>query len=65
MKVLTTRSVNYLELRGHGFWKQTLLLSFLDVFFGAVSTTIRDPSFSPLILKRRQKPLRLISLKIN
>ena len=50
MKLLTTRSVNYLVLQGYDFWKETFLLSFSNVRFGAV----RAP-FSPIILERRQK----------
>ena len=54
MKLLTTRSVDYLMQQGYDFWKETLLLSFLKCIFGTVSTTFRAP-FSPIIFEKRQK----------
>ena len=34
MKLLTKRSVDYFVQQSHDFWKETLLLSFSNVFFG-------------------------------
>ena len=48
MTLLTARSVDYFKKLGH-FWKETLVLSFSNVFFGAVSNTFRDTIYGPYI----------------
>ena len=64
MKLLTTRSVDYLELLRHDLQKKTLLLSFSNVFSGALSTTSGGPS-SSIILEWSRASLQLISPKLS
>ena len=57
MKLLTARSVDYLE-SCHDYLEETLLLSFKNAFFfAAVSTTSWVPSGSVTLKRRRTSPL--------
>ena len=53
-----------MKLLGHDFWKETLLLSFSHVFFGALSTTFRAP-FTPILFEKMQKSLRSMFPKLG
>ena len=64
MKLLRTRSVDYFEQQGHDFWRETLLLSFSNAFFGGCEHHIRA-QLRPIILERRQKSLWLINCPFN
>lgn len=64
MKLLTTRSLDYLEPLRHDLWKKTLLLSFTNVSLGTLGTTRGGPS-SSIILEWSQASPQLISPKLN
>lgn len=53
MKLLTTRSVDYLQKPGHDFWKETELAAELFHFFGGALNTTK-PQSSSIIFERKQ-----------
>lgn len=65
MKLLRKSSLDYLEKPGYDFWKKTLLLSFLNVLFGTLSTISKVPSSSIIMEAYISQKMCVFDLRVN